>query len=80
MKAQSLTKMGHELVGRDHFLLRWQLYLEARRDQRVGQSLVKNLLANAGDKVRSLVWEYSTCHVATKPVHHNKEQPPLGHS
>ena len=34
-------------------------------------AVVKNLPANAGTQVRSLVWENSTCHRATKLVHHN---------
>ena len=40
-----------------------------------GGLVVKNLPVNAGDTgsvpVSSLVWEDSTCHGATKPVHHN---------
>ena len=36
-----------------------------------GGAVVKNLPANAGDTVRSLVREDPTCRGATKPVHHN---------
>ena len=36
-----------------------------------GGSVVKNLPANAGDMVRSLVQEDPTCRGATKPMHHN---------
>ena len=34
-------------------------------------AVVKNLPANAGTRVRSLVWENSTCHRATKPVNYS---------
>ena len=34
-------------------------------------SVVKNLPANAGTWVQSLIQEDPTCHRATKPVHHN---------
>ena len=36
-----------------------------------GGPVVKNPPCNAGDKVRSLVWEDPTCHGATKNVCHN---------
>ena len=36
-----------------------------------GGPVVKNLPANAGDTVRSLLREDSTCRGATKPMHHN---------
>ena len=36
-----------------------------------GGSAIKNLLANAGNRVGSLIWEGPTCHRATKPVHHS---------
>ena len=36
-----------------------------------GGSVVKNLPANAGDRVRLLIWEDSTCSGATKAKHHN---------
>ena len=36
-----------------------------------GGAVVKNPPANAGTQVQTLVWEDSTCHGATKPVHHN---------
>ena len=36
-----------------------------------GGPVVKNPPVNAGDRVQSLVQEYSTCRVATKPMHHN---------
>ena len=34
-----------------------------------GGSVVKNPPANAGDTVRSLIWEDPTCSGTTKPVH-----------
>ena len=36
-----------------------------------GGPVVKNLPANAGDPVRSLVLEDSTCHRVTKPEHYS---------
>ena len=33
--------------------------------------MVKNLPANAGTRVRALVWEDPTCRAATKLMHHN---------
>ena len=36
-----------------------------------GGAVVKNLPANAGDMVRTLVREDPTCRGATKPVRHN---------
>ena len=36
-----------------------------------GGAVVKNPPANAGDMVRSLVWEDPTCRGATKPMSHN---------
>ena len=33
--------------------------------------VVKNLPDNAGDRVRSLIWEDSTCWGSTKPLSHN---------
>ena len=36
-----------------------------------GSSVVKNLPADVGDKVQSLIWEYPTCLGATKPTHCN---------
>ena len=36
-----------------------------------GGSMVKNLPANAGDRVRLLIWEDPTCSGATNPKHHN---------
>ena len=37
----------------------------------LGGLVIKNLPANSGDMVRSLVQEDPTCPGATKPVHHN---------
>ena len=54
-----------------------------------GGPVVKNPPANAGDMVRSLIWEDLTCRRATKPVlhktshsserptHYNEEWPPV---
>ena len=46
-----------------------------------GNPVAKNLPANAGDTVRSLVWKDSTCCGGTKPVcsrtHALKQQKPL---
>ena len=36
-----------------------------------GGPVVKNLPANAGDRVRSLVWEDPKCPGAVKPLGHN---------
>ena len=36
-----------------------------------GPAVVKSLLGNAGDQVRSLVQEDATCHRAAKPLHPN---------
>ena len=36
-----------------------------------GGAMVKNPPANAGDTVRSLVWEDPPCRGAAKPVHRN---------
>ena len=36
-----------------------------------GDAVVKNPPANAGTRVRALVWEDPTCRGATKPVCHN---------
>ena len=36
-----------------------------------GGTVVENLPANAGTRVRALVWEDPTCHGATGPVSHN---------
>ena len=37
----------------------------------LGGPVVKNLPTNAGDTASLLVWEYPTCHKATKPMCHN---------
>ena len=36
-----------------------------------GGSMVKNLPADAGDTVQSLIWENPTCYGATKTVGHS---------
>ena len=33
--------------------------------------MIKNLPANAGTWVQSLIWEDPTCYRVTKPMHHN---------
>ena len=47
----------------NHWIFQWL--------EDIGGSEVKNLTANTGDTVRSLVQEDATCHGATKPMSHN---------
>ena len=53
----------YRLKKGNHWIFQWL--------EEIGGSAVKNLPANIGDTVRSLVQEDSMCHGTTKPMHHN---------
>ena len=52
----------------------YEIITKLKRKQKQGfpgGSVIKNLPADAGDTVSTLVWEDSTCCGGTKPMHHN---------
>ena len=55
--------VNYRLKKGNHWIFQWL--------EEIGGSAVKNLTANTGDTVRSLVQEDSTCHGAAKPMGHN---------
>ena len=55
--------VNYRLKKGNHWIFQWL--------EEIGGSAVKNLTANTGDTVRSLVQEDSTCHGATRPMHHD---------
>ena len=59
------------IQNRDWQTIIHHLFLYSLTGDFSDEPVVKNLPANAGDTVRSLLWEDSICHRKTRPKSHN---------